>query len=333
MELLSLGYVGVGARDLDDWAEFGTKLLGMQITERTGSGLALRMDDRRQRLVIDRTAPEGSRYFGWEVADSAALGAVAAKAERAGHAVSRASASLADQRFVREMIAFHDPVGNRIEVFHGAHQAAEPFQPGRSISGFRTGPLGLGHAVLTVVDTEPVIRFYQDVLGFRLSDYLLTPFKGYFFHVNPRHHSLAVIQASQNGLHHLMVELCNLDDVGQGYDLAQQQEGRVAVTMGRHTNDYMTSYYARSPSKFLIEYGWGGRDIDTAAWQPAEVTIGPSFWGHERDWLSEGQRGVARDIRIGAAADGARAPVQVMAGQYTQVAGTCVFWDSLVKHG
>ena len=30
--------------------------------------------------------------------------------------------------------------------------------------------------------------FYQDVLEFKLSDYWLRPFAGYFFHVNPRHH-------------------------------------------------------------------------------------------------------------------------------------------------
>jgi len=81
MELLSLGYVGIGigAGNLADWADFGVKLLGMQMTENGASRVALRMDDRRQRLFVDREVPAGSRYFGWEVADSAALGAVAAE--------------------------------------------------------------------------------------------------------------------------------------------------------------------------------------------------------------------------------------------------------------
>ena len=42
------------------------------------------------------------------------------------------------------------------------------FVPGRSISGFRTGPLGLGHAVLTVENIDPMMPFYVDVLGFGL---------------------------------------------------------------------------------------------------------------------------------------------------------------------
>jgi hypothetical protein len=38
-----------------------------------------------------------------------------------------------------------------------AETASDPFKPGRSISGFRTGPLGMGHAVLHVenIDDAP----------------------------------------------------------------------------------------------------------------------------------------------------------------------------------
>ena len=104
--------------------------------------------------------------------------------------------------------------------------------------------------------------FYTDILGFRLSDYILRPFKAYFFHLNPRHHSLAFVDTGKNGVHHLMVELCYLDDVGQAYDLALRDPDSIGATFGRHANDEMTSFYSMSPSKFMVEYGWGGRSID-----------------------------------------------------------------------
>ena len=50
------------------------------------------------------------------------------------------------------------------------------------------------------------------------SDYIEKPFRAYFFHVNARHHSLALIETGRNGMHHLMVELFSLDDVGQSYE-------------------------------------------------------------------------------------------------------------------
>ena len=46
----------------------------------------------------------------------------------------------------------------------------------------------------------------------------LSPYPMYFFHVNGRHHSFAMIGTGRRGLHHFMVEYQNLDDVGQGYD-------------------------------------------------------------------------------------------------------------------
>jgi 2,3-dihydroxybiphenyl 1,2-dioxygenase len=331
MSVQALGYAGFGSADLDDWRQFGTGLVGLQAVERGNSQLAFRMDDRKQRIVIDRAMPEGARFFGWEVADAAALDALAARLEAAGVSVVAEPRTLADARHVCGLISFHDPAGNRLEAFYGAEIDDTPFRPGRSISGFRTGAQGLGHAVLTVENIDAMMPFYVDLLGFGLSDYIQKPFRAYFFHVNGRHHSLALIETGKNGMHHLMVELFSLDDVGQSYDIAQSEEGRVSVTLGRHTNDLMTSFYCKSPSAFMIECGWGGREIDPSSWKPVEMTDGPSLWGHERVWLPPKDREVAREMRMRAAAAGLRAPVQVMEGNYKLMPGTCPWWDGLTS--
>ena len=102
--------------------------------------------------------------------------------------------------------------------------------------------------------------------------------------------------------------MLHLDDVGQGYDIAQLQEGRIAYTLGRHTNDYTTSYYAHTPSGFFVENGWGGRLVDPATWEPHETFDGPSFWGHDRLYLPNDQLTVMRDMRMDAASRGLRSP-------------------------
>lgn len=328
MQLRSLGYVGIATDRLEDWSQFATRLLGMQVVERGRSGLALRMDDRKQRLIVDRDSRNGCNFFGWEVEDAAALDHMATHLESKGIAVTHEPQNVADQRCVKALISFFDPMGNRLELFHGAAVADTPFVPSRNISGFRTGPLGIGHAVLTTDSIERVMPFYVDVLGFRLSDYTLAPFKAYFFHINPRHHSFAMVETGKNGIHHLMVELFSFDDVGQGYDIAQGEPDRVAVTLGRHTNDLMTSFYAHSPSSFMMEYGWGGQDIDPQTWQPFECDYGPSLWGHDRSWLTPEGRLKARALRMEAAEKGYRAPVQVMEGNYKLMRGVCPWWDA-----
>ena len=331
MELQGLGYFGIRARSLDDWAAFGTKFLGLELVEKTRASLTLRMDDRRQRVVVEADHDDGAAFFGWEVTDAAALDRLAARLEVAQVQVERPGRAVADARRVKDLIRFHDPAGNTLEAFHGAEIAATPFRPGRAISGFRTGPLGMGHVVLHVERVDEMRPFYQDVLGFRLSDYTLKPFRAFFFHLNPRHHSLAMIETGRNGIHHLMVELFMLDDVGQAYDLALAEPGRIATTLGRHTNDHMTSFYARSPADFMVECGWGGLTIDPKSWQPAEVTEGPSLWGHDRDWLTPEQLAASRDMRMRAAADGRREPVHVIEGNYALAPGVCPWWDAARK--
>ena len=352
MSIQALGYLGFGSSDLDGWSDFATSLLGMQAIEKGNTSRAFRMDDRAQRLIIDRDVADGQRYIGWEVADPAALAALAARLERAGVAVTQEPATLAGRRAVGGLISFADPLGNRLEAFHGAAVADAPFIPGRAISGFRTGPLGMGHVVITVERLDVAMAFYRDVLGFGVSDRMEHPFGAVFFHVNPRQHSFAMLETGRNGMHHFMVELCALDDVGQGYDLAQVYDetrafdkahacnkagdkgteagpSRVTATLGRHTNDWMTSFYMRSPAGFQVEYGWGGRAIDPATWTPQHLAAGPSLWGHERAWLPPESQAEARALRLAAGAAGMRQKLQVLDGSVAITPGTCAWWDMM----
>src|SRR5258707_10063056 len=95
MPLQALGYAGFGSSSLDDWRQFGTGLVGLQAVERSPSLLAFRMDDRKQRIVIDRSMPDGERFFGWEVADAAALEKLAARLEQAQVDVTAQTPALA----------------------------------------------------------------------------------------------------------------------------------------------------------------------------------------------------------------------------------------------
>jgi hypothetical protein len=71
MAIEALGYIGVRAKDLGDWASYGSNFLGLQRIDKSRSTLAFRMDDRKQRLVVDADGGQGIGFFGWEVADAA----------------------------------------------------------------------------------------------------------------------------------------------------------------------------------------------------------------------------------------------------------------------
>ena len=94
----ALGYIGIRAKALDDWASYGSGLLGLQRVDQSRSTLAFRMDDRKQRIVVHADGGEGIGFFGWEVADAAALAALAAHLDDSGIKVVSGGRALADER-------------------------------------------------------------------------------------------------------------------------------------------------------------------------------------------------------------------------------------------
>lgn len=278
----SLGYIGFASPKAEEWLVFGPEILGLEVAGRGPDGaVRLRVDDIAYRIVVHPGERDDLAYVGWTVAGPSALDAAVVALEKEGLTVDHGDAALAALRAVAGLAWFVDPFGFRHELAWGQLARPSTFRPGRPMSGFVTGAGGLGHAVLIVPDLERALRFYTGVLGFRLSDRIDAGISVRFLHCNPRHHSLALGGApGMVGVHHLMLEVASLDDVGTALDLCEKRRIPLAMTLGRHTNDHMTSFYLRTPSGFEIEYGWGGRLVeDEASWVVGAYEA-TSIWGH-----------------------------------------------------
>lgn len=283
-----LGYLGLGVSDAAAWERFATEVIGLQIGERSRDGtLFLRMDDYHHRLAIHPGGLDDLAYIGWEVPDAQTLGAVAGQLEAAGTVVAEGTREEAQVRRVVELIKFKDPNGVDSEVFYGPLVESERFVSPRLVSGFKTGSMGMGHLVLLVDDFEQSMKFYQQALGMRISDFVTTEV-GHgrvmtlaFLHCNPRHHTLALLPIPRppQRLNHILLELNSIDDVGATYYLCQDRKVPIVRGLGRHANDRMVSFYMTTPSGFALEYGWGGRMVDDRTWQVQSYNRG-SLWGH-----------------------------------------------------
>jgi 2,3-dihydroxybiphenyl 1,2-dioxygenase len=315
MMVKSLGYIGIHSVDLEGWRRFAGPLLGMQLVEDRAPWLALRMDEKRHRYLLQPSGKSGLAFAGFEVADAAALRRLASMLEQRGIRTQGGAKDEAGIRAVADFIWTTDPDGNRIEFFHGLEDADGPFVPGRSIGGFRTGELGMGHIVMLTPRFDEMSAYYRGALGFTLSDFHHKPFPAEFLHINPRHHSFALIGTDgPPAIHHLMCEYVHFDDVGRAYDMSLENPDSIGVSLGRHVNDHVTSFYARTPDRFLIEIGWAGRLIDDATWVAQELPS-PSLWGHVRHWLPPERREHAREMTKAVGAKGIRAPVEVAPSQ------------------
>jgi 2,3-dihydroxybiphenyl 1,2-dioxygenase len=279
----SLNYIGFSSPGYAEWLSFGPEVLGMDVAGRGPDGaVRLRVDDADYRLVIHPGDEHALEYLGWGVRVPEDMAAVAARLTDYGITMHDGEPELAFERGVAGLVWFTDPYGNRHEVSWGQHRHPGRFHPGRAMSGgFVTGTQGLGHAVLVVPDLAEANDFFTRVLGFKLSDRIVDgPLNAQFYHVNGRHHSLAIAEVpGASGFQHLMVEVASLDDVGIAYDLCEERDVPIVLTIGRHTNDRMTSFYLYTPAGFHLEYGHGGIVVDDSLWEPATYTR-TKIWGH-----------------------------------------------------
>jgi 3,4-dihydroxy-9,10-secoandrosta-1,3,5(10)-triene-9,17-dione 4,5-dioxygenase len=291
IDIRSLGYVRIDSTDLDQWRHFGGKVLGL--AEGRGPDpehLYFRMDELSARIVVVPSDQDRLACMGWEVADHRALSTAVDHLKHHGVEVETGSADeLADRR-VEGMVRFTDPFDNVFELYHGATYEMRPVVTPYAQS-FVTGEQGMGHIVIPVTDDVEALRFYADVLGFRLRDSMRMPgeFVGKeagstvwlrFLGVNPRHHSLAFLpMPNPSKCVHIMVEVEKLDDVGRALERVRKHKVPLSATLGRHMNDQMVSFYVKSPGGFDVEYGCEGLQVDDATWVARESTA-VSYWGH-----------------------------------------------------
>lgn len=285
MRITSLGYLRIESPEAKEWATFGTEVLGMATTEDPlgrPDVVSLTNDDRPGRLTVVEGPTNRLLCAGWEVPSAEELATAVAELRAAGVTVTEATPEQRQTAQVRDLAWFTDPAGLTHELFYGQLVLPGSFLPGRAMSGFVTGSQGLGHIVLVVPDLAESLAFFRDVLGFRVSDEIdMAGGRAIFFHVNTRHHSLAILcLPGMRGLHHLMLQVGDVDDVGVAHDLCADRGIPLAMTIGRHTNDRMLSFYVRSPSGFEIEYGWGAELVPSDDdWVVTHMTSA-SIWGH-----------------------------------------------------
>jgi biphenyl-2,3-diol 1,2-dioxygenase len=288
MSVSCLGYVGFKAADLAAWSRFGADVLGLMPAEAPEGALRFRTDAQSWRVSVEQGAEDDIDFVGFEVPGAEALAEMAARLTAAGVPLGNDDAALAGERGVTGLVSCRDPQGLRVEIYYGPTERHETPFASKDVSGFVTGEEGIGHVVLTTPDIAGSRAFYQDLLGFRLSDIIRMAIgpkmaiEMEFYHCNPRHHTLALVPVpAPKRLHHFMLQVNTLDEVGFALERAEAAGVPITATLGKHTNDHMVSFYARTPSGFEVEYGFGARTVDDATWRVARHDA-PSSWGHKR---------------------------------------------------
>lgn len=281
-----LGYVVFEVSELDVWEEFMTKVLGVMLVDRQkDGGFRCRNDEYVHRFIVTPGEADDCVAIGLVMDDVDAAEALRKRLHDADVKTTDGSKDDCAARGVDTLFRFTEPGGNTVEIVTGLATTDDTLVTPLVPSGFVAGDLGFGHVVMRAKDREASERFFCDVVGFNLSDHIVVDLGGYkvdiaFTHVNPRHHSVAFGAGLPKRIHHFLVQVNSIDDLGAAFDRVTDAGLRIVQTIGRHPNDRMISFYAQTPSGFEFEYGYGAREIGEG-WEPTTYDH-ISEWGHRR---------------------------------------------------
>ena len=139
-------------------------------------------------------------------------------------------------------------------------------------------PRKLGHVVLGSTDQEFSQRFFQQGVGFKVSDSV--PGLAAFMRCSSDHHNVLVQQAPVAFLHHTSWQVDDVDEVGRGATaMLEADPSRHTWGLGRHFIGSNFFWYLKDPAGTFSEY-YSDLDciVDDALWKPREWEGAKALW-------------------------------------------------------
>lgn len=149
----------------------------------------------------------------------------------------------------------------------------------RELTRWEGIPQKISHIVLHSPDHKEMVRFFTDVLGFKVSDWL-GDFMC-FLRCNQWHHRIALLPGPAC-LNHVAYDMLGVDDMMRGIHRLKQQGTDIRWGPGRHTAGNNTFSYFTTPAGFAVEYTADLEEVDDATWEAKVHTPAPMVmdqWG------------------------------------------------------
>lgn len=161
---------------------------------------------------------------------------------------------------------FFDVDGRTVEISSDVTPRAH-----RKIEEREAIPVRLSHVVVNSPDPARTRVFYEQQLGFRLSDTLASRHFGdfmYFLRCNPWHHSFAIARGPHVALHHASFEMRGIDEYMRGTGRVIRAGYRKIWGPGRHLAGDNTFSYFLDPHGNTVEYTTELEQVDEDRWHP-----------------------------------------------------------------
>ena len=296
----SLRSVEIGLPDIAAAEKFYTDTWGLSVVARQGSSVYLRGTGSDHHLLsLHASQTPEVKMVTLRATSADALDQITQNVASHGGVVLAPRAPI-DEPGSGEGVVVRDPQGRLLRFVWSDEQHA-------ALPEHKDKPIRLAHAVLNSHDVAAGLPFYENALGFKLSDrtrimaFIRIPMKP-----SGDHHSIALADADNNCLNHIAFVMPNLESVMRGGGRMKDVGYGIEWGPGRHGPGDNAFNYFVGPAGFVIEYTADVEQVDDSY-----VAGNPDDWkwppGRVDQWgislppsakLKEAQRQIAFSTKI-----------------------------------
>ncbi|HZY14825.1 MAG TPA: VOC family protein [Beijerinckiaceae bacterium] len=237
-----LRHVTFASPDVEAQLDYYRSIIGLAVIGRDDRRVILGTDSDELTLVLEHGSASRLTAIAYEVAPGLDLSDL-----------QKSLASLTIKSEVRsdtapgisKTLVFNDPDGLQIELF-SRWDFCKPVEPIRGLAVAK-----LGHVALYTPDPERATKFFERVLGFRVSDRIEENFV--FLRCGPEHHAMNFARGAEARIHHLAFELRDASHMHQACDLLGRSKFQILWGPVRHGPGHNVAVYHHNPDHYLIE--------------------------------------------------------------------------------
>lgn len=242
IQVKRLGHATLSTPDIEAMVDYYGRVLGLNVISRAKDRVYLGTKQGLEAIELVKGEAGLLKGVSYQIAPGTDLGDVVKQLDKLGYKSERRKDITPG---VREAVTLIDPKGTPIDLYAEYDFAKEDRTP----SFFNI--LKLGHVAYRVKDVQAVVKFYCDVLGFRVSDWRGDYFV--FLRCNTDHHSLNFIIDDEPQLHHIAFEVLDWAELHRAADYLAANKTHLVWGPGRHVIGHNIATYHRNVDKVRVE--------------------------------------------------------------------------------
>src|SRR6266550_5262860 len=243
LQVKRAGHSTLTTPDIGRMIDYFTRIVGLNLVAREKDHAILATKSGLEAIALERGDAADAPRLSFQIAPSSDLADIAARLNKAGIKSERRHDITPG---IREALAFRDPKGTTLEIF--ADRAFAPDDD--SFTGVM--PLKLGHIAYQCPDVAGIVKFYCDVLGFRVSDWRSDFFA--FLRCSRDHHTVNFLRDTKTAIHHIAFEVRDEAEINRACDFLARKNIKLFWGPIRHLIGHNIAIYHKNPDGITVEF-------------------------------------------------------------------------------